>query len=456
MNVEALFLFLILLLGLVLCSFLGGNCNNKEGFSQDNQTDSSGKLIHSLTSDNNSSSSNNSNDNNNLKKYSSNNNSNDNSNLNNYSSNNNSNDNNNLKKYSSISNSNDNDNNNLNNYSSNNNSNDNNNGNLKNYSSNNSNSSSNGDNYNHYSGSSTELTNGATFTESNGGTVVVKISSDGKQSLRVTPPNGGTPMTFTSKESMTTYSGENGSAVKFYGPNGQTAVVIKTNDGQQAVKITDSNNNSITYTSSGSAAVHSSESNTTYFGSTGSNIPSSSYNTAYEDNASAGSVTGPRGNTAGYVTGPQGNTVYGTNGNGNNNSYYGGSAGSVTGPQGNTAGYMTGPQGNTIYGANNANNPSYGDQYYSTLPPGIPKSQILPGQEDLYILKSQIVPPVCPACPVAAASTSYKDEEKCRPCPAPQRCPEPAFDCKKVPNYSAVNSSYLPIPVLNDFSTFGM
>lgn len=425
MNVEALFLFLILLLGLVLCSFLGGNCNNKEGFTQDEQTDSSGKLIHSLTSDNNSSSSNNSNDNNNLK---------------NNSSSNNSNDNNNLKKYSSINNSNDNsnDNNNSNNYSS-----------SNNY--NNSNSSSNGDNYNHYSGSSTELTNGATFTGSNGGTVVVKISSDGKQSLRVTPPDGGSPMTFTTKESMTTYSGENGSAAKFYGPNGQTAVVIKTNDGQQAVKITDSKNNSITYTSSGSTAVHSSETNTTYYGSTGSNIPSASYNTAYTGNASSGSVTGPQGNTAGYVTGPQGNTVYGTNAN-NNNSYYGGS---VTGPRGNTADYMTGPQGNTVYGTN-ANESSYGDQYYSTLPPGIPKSQILPGQEDLYILKSQIVPPVCPACPVAASSSSYKDEEKCRPCPAPQRCPEPAFDCKKVPNYSAVNSSYLPIPVLNDFSTFGM
>jgi len=31
MNTEALILFLILLLGLVLCSFLGGNCGN-EGF----------------------------------------------------------------------------------------------------------------------------------------------------------------------------------------------------------------------------------------------------------------------------------------------------------------------------------------------------------------------------------------------------------------------------------------
>ena len=353
MKVEALFLFLILLLGLVLCSFLGGNCNSYEGFTQNTQIsdskDSSGNLINALSSNNSSNTNSNS------------------------------------KSNSMFG---------------------------------NTNSSSNIDNYNHYNGSSSQLTNGATFTEPNGGSVVVNTSSDGTQSLQVTPSGGGTPMTFTVKESMTTYSGNNGSAAKFYGPNGQTAVVIKTNDGQQAIKITDSNNNSVTYTSSGTTAVHSSETNTTYFGSTGSNLPSSSYSTAYTGNASAGAVTGPQGNTAGYVTGPQGNTVYGTN--------------------------------------VDSNNSSYGTDYYSTLPQGIPKSQIIPGQEDLYILKSQVVPPVCPVCPVAAATGSYKDEEKCPACPACARCPEPAFDCKKVPNYSAVNSSYLPMPVLSDFSSFGM
>jgi len=41
------------------------------------------------------------------------------------------------------------------------------------------------------------------------------------------------------------------------------------------------------------------------------------------------------------------------------------------------------------------------------------------------------------------------------PCPACERCPEPSFDCKKVPNYrSSSVSNYLPMPVLNDFSTF--
>jgi len=42
-----------------------------------------------------------------------------------------------------------------------------------------------------------------------------------------------------------------------------------------------------------------------------------------------------------------------------------------------------------------------------------------------------------------------------RPCPACERCPEPAFECKKVPNYSSTNvSQHLPVPILNDFSKF--
>jgi hypothetical protein len=82
------------------------------------------------------------------------------------------------------------------------------------------------------------------------------------------------------------------------------------------------------------------------------------------------------------------------------------------------------------------------------------KSQIVPGSEDLYILKSEIVPPVCPACPTVTTCPSVK--EKCPPCPPCARCPEPAFECKKVPNYSGQNDSYLPQPVMSDFSQFGL
>ena len=89
----------------------------------------------------------------------------------------------------------------------------------------------------------------------------------------------------------------------------------------------------------------------------------------------------------------------------------------------------------------------------SALPEGVPRSQIPPGQQNMYILKSEIVPPVCPICPTAAICPR---QEKCQPCPPCARCPEPAFECKKVPNYSSSNDNYLPRPVLADFSQFGM
>jgi hypothetical protein len=44
-----------------------------------------------------------------------------------------------------------------------------------------------------------------------------------------------------------------------------------------------------------------------------------------------------------------------------------------------------------------------------------------------------------------------------QPCPPCARCPEPAFDCKKVPNYERTdNERYVPQAVLTDFSSFGM
>ena len=56
-------------------------------------------------------------------------------------------------------------------------------------------------------------------------------------------------------------------------------------------------------------------------------------------------------------------------------------------------------------------------------------------------------------------SNNYTSNSKCpepSPCPPCGRCPEPSFDCRKVPNYASTNSEYLPMPVLSDFSQFGM
>lgn len=97
---------------------------------------------------------------------------------------------------------------------------------------------------------------------------------------------------------------------------------------------------------------------------------------------------------------------------------------------------------------------------------GIPKSQIPPGQEDLYVLKTQIVTPTCPSCPVCNKPDNTTDNTtnnitnnitnaKCPPCPPCARCPESSFECVKKPVYKPENQ-YLPVPVLTSFSSFGM
>ncbi len=75
-----------------------------------------------------------------------------------------------------------------------------------------------------------------------------------------------------------------------------------------------------------------------------------------------------------------------------------------------------------------------------------------PVDNDKWILKSQIVPPVCPKCPDIRTCR----QTPCPACPPCARCPEPAFTCEKVPNYASRNDAYLPRPVLADFSQFGM
>jgi hypothetical protein len=313
------------------------------------------------------------------------------------------------------------------------------------------------DNYNHYNGSSTPLQNGATFNGPNGSTLVVTTHSDGTQTLQVNLVNGQPPMIF-----ITDGASKNSSSNTYYGPNGSTARVVTTNNGSQAINIQTGSGESYTYTQSGTYYNPDNTTSTQYYGSTGYPIQQSSYSLAYETpyGGTAGSITGPANNTAYYAQGPNGNGVAGIspypnyNNNISSNQYngpYGGSAGSITGPANNTAYYAQGPNGYGVAGV--SNNSGYGNTYSSTMSGGIPANQIPSGHEDLYILKSEIVPPVCPVCPTSSACPR---QEPCPACPPCGRCPEPSFECKKVPNYNAIDEEYLPQPVLNDFSQFGM
>jgi hypothetical protein len=266
------------------------------------------------------------------------------------------------------------------------------------------------DNYDHYSGSS--MPSIFYGPNGNGGTAKV-INTPDNNSIVITNKNGTTEIyriqNNTSGAKVTTY----------YGPNGGSAKIIITRNLKKAVQITNPNGSKIVYTEDNDPAYNSQDDTINQY-SADTNTTGSDYNSAF----SATSYTGPNVKAT-TVSGPSGNTY----------STYDSSA------------------------------------YYNSLPQGISKNQITPGDEDLYILKSQVVPPVCPRCPDPIIQTSNSssgngssdngssgnsDNTKCPPCPACARCPEPAFDCVKRPNYNAFNPSYMPMPVVSDFSTFGM
>jgi hypothetical protein len=177
------------------------------------------------------------------------------------------------------------------------------------------------DNYNHFTGSSSSaVTTGTTFYGPNGELAQMVTDSNGIQSLKVTLSNGTAPVVYTTTPSTSSI---------FYGQNGGTATIVKGSDGQQTIQVKTSAG-TITYTQPGTSIT-----STQYYGSTGTPIQSSQNIMAYQ----------------------------GLNTN------------------------------------STATSSGYGSEYYSASPPGIPASQIPSGKSDLYILKSEIVPPICPVCP---------------------------------------------------------
>ena len=260
------------------------------------------------------------------------------------------------------------------------------------------------DNYDHYSGSA----HPTTFDGPNGGTAKL-VNANGQYAITLTDSNGQTTTYMVQGADASTGTSTTNSIMAnvsnktFYGPNGGSASVYASTNGQYAIEITLPNGTSTIYTATNSYM----------------------YNDQSAASAAADSPVAPTSTT---TTAPT--TDY-TNNYKNN--------------------YYNDPS-LTANGGSSSSSANEDGTYDSSMPQGIPKGMIAPGQEDLYILKSEIVPPVCPACPQSGACPRKEKCPACKPC---GRCPEPNYNCKLVPNYSAGNQ-YLPTPVLNSFSTFGM
>lgn len=281
--------------------------------------------------------------------------------------------------------------------------------------------------------------------------------------------NSNTSITLIQNGNSSNFTSQSGSPTVFNNSNGETLTVSKKNNGMVLI-LTETDGSTQTFTNpffSGSG-----NNSTNPFNFSISN-PSSNSTDPFTNNSSNSSNT--NSNSSPY---------YATSNNYNNNSYPGQSnslnpyqsSNSNQNSYGGNQSYNTNQYG----GSQNYNTNSSSNPYSSSLPPGIPRSQIPNGEENLYILKSEIVPPVCPACPSTTVCPTGK-KDKPPPCPPCARCPEPNFTCKKVPNYGAsdysaayygssggyddLDSDYnsnndnnrpLPEPVVSSFSTFGM
>jgi uncharacterized protein (UPF0333 family) len=272
----------------------------------------------------------------------------------------------------------------------------------------------------------------------------------------------------------------------FYGPNGSKANVMKDSTDFYII-VTGSNGETISYSTKVPVANSTSASTATAASAKPTTSDSISSLMKQFNNTT---FYGPNGGSARFFTGNDGQyAIEATKANGDTTIYtatntytynYGSQSSSYSAsPFLNP--FASSKPSSTSADPASSNSANTSGMYDTSLPQGIPKSMIPRGQEDLYILKSEIVPPVCPACPSASVCPTTGKKEKCPPCPACARCPEPSFECKKVPNYNSAgnygsssgygrsggsydatgnfNSStggpgYLPVPVLSDFSTF--
>lgn len=224
----------------------------------------------------------------------------------------------------------------------------------------------------------------------------------------------------------------------YYGPNGGSATVITTADGKQAIRVTlPSDPTPIDYI---------------YVTVNKWQGPNGEATLVRSSNGGdALKISLNNGTTYLYVISPGGNVTTADNSAGTasyETTYYG-STGTPPPPQSN---YYAYDQPISSTGTPPPPPPPPPPQSNSD---GIPRSMIAPGQEDLYILKSAIVFPSCPACPPVINT-------KCPPPPPPMfsyntmnMAMDTSTQQQQQSKYSAANTS-LPMPVLNSFATFGM
>jgi len=254
-------------------------------------------------------------------------------------------------------------------------------------------------------------------------------ATDGTIAKITSNANSSNSITVTNADSTTTvYQTSVGDATnKFYNPSGSYATVSSDN---KTITVIGTNGSTKLYSTSTSTSTSSDTSSSSSSSSSSDYDNYNHYTGSY--NASIYYSSNGNGNTARVIDTGNNKVIIITKANGTSETYYSTSTTSTAttvydGPNGSTAKIVSDSNGQTTISVTNSdgttavytknNDYTYsssvtdnflnnGNNYSDSLPNGIPGSQIPINQGDMYILKTQIVPPVCPMCPSFNTSSS--------------------------------------------------
>jgi hypothetical protein len=225
-------------------------------------------------------------------------------------------------------------------------------------------------------------------------------------------------------ESTTVYQTSVGDTThKFYNPSGAYATV---SDDSKTITIISAAGATKLYSSTSSSSSSSSSSSTSEHDSNDYD----NYN-HYDRSHHASVYYAANGYTARVIDTGNNKVIIITKVNGTTETYYSTDTTTTTantiysGPNSSTAKILTSANGRTSISVLNSdgtttvftkhNDSTYSSSvtdnflnsdYSDSLPDGIPGSQVPINQADMYILKTQIVPPVCPMCPTCPSTTN--------------------------------------------------
>lgn len=303
------------------------------------------------------------------------------------------------------------------------------------------------DNYNHYSKASSPITNGTVYYDNIGNTATITTDYTGAQSISV---QGVTVNGINPKPIIFTQTSQN--STMFQNNYGDIIANIFNNNGHPIIQFTLPTGVVQVFTQQPptSQMAQTMTTSSQYFGSTGTPIQSSPYSLAYQTPMNPSTTTTMNPSTTTTMSPSTSTTMSPSTTTTMMNS----STSTTMNPS-----TMTTKKRRKCHKKTKPDSQSNWNSYYSNDEKHNDYNTNEKYNNEKYKKDEKYNDPLNSVAP-AYSESNYggfsKKSKSYPPCPPCARCPESSFECKKVPNYNSINDNLLPQPVLSDFSQFGM